>query len=230
MADEKDEKKGGLSEEDRVKAEKERKDSEARLQAEIDARDEKLSALGDRQEKILAELAALKKAPAPKGGKGDHEAELERRLADVEEQLAGERTKRESAEKRAAKETLEGGLRKVLGTQVSAAALDDAVELLILRGDAKVDSDGKIAIRTAKGKETFGNLTPDAALALVPKALQNAKGVPGSGERGTEEEVTTKSALEAAIGPKSTQEDFEKAKKDGTLKKGLMKRELAGSV
>lgn len=225
MADEKDDEKtkGGLTEEQRQKAEKERKESEERLEARSRASEEKTEELAKELAKLRAELKA---AQDGKGKKGD-QSEIERRMADLEEELKNEKALRIEAQTTAAKTRLDSEVRKALEGKVSQAALDDAVDLLILRGDVRVDKDGKVAARVEKGRDSFGSLKAESLLALVPASMQMPKGVSGAGERGTEEEVTTKSLIEKTIGPNSSQAEFEKAEKDGSLKTTMKQKELA---
>lgn len=126
---------------------------------------------------------------------------------------------------RANSKTLETDVRAALsGKLIDADAYQAAIDLIILRKKARVDSDGKVAVIDEKGN--WGSLSPEAILKHVPTALQSAKGVPGSGDRGPNGEAVTSSAWERG---KQSQADFERLQDEGKIPRGDGRHVTAGS-
>lgn len=206
----------GPSPEER-KAAEERRAAESKAQAErLDAADKKAAQLEETIKSLKTKLEAGEK-------KGDDKKELEQRLAEAERRLVdNEKTvlelheREKQANDRANSKTLETDLRAALGDKlVDAAAVAEAVDSLIARKKARVDSDGKVAIVDEKGN--WGSLSAEAVLKHVHPALQKAKGVPGSGDRGPAGEVVTSDVWERG---KVSQADFEKLQDEGKLPRG----------
>ena len=165
---------------------------------------------------------------AAKKGKNTEElegrlADSERRLVDQEKTLLEMHEREKTAIERANSKTLETDLRATLdGKLVDSDAMQAALDLLILRKKARVDSDGKVAVVDEKGN--WGSLSAEAVLKHIPAALQAARGASGSGQRGPTGEIVSGDAWQKG---KQSQADFNRLVDEGKLPSGEGRRAKA---
>lgn len=206
----------GPTPEERAAADQRRTEEATAAKAKIDEQEQRIAKLDEK----IKELRDKQAADA-KRGKDTQEleariADQERRLVDQEKTMIDLHQREKDAIERANSKTLETDLRSALtGRLIDSDAITAAIDLLILRKKARVDSDGKVAIVDEKGN--WGSLTPDAVLKHVPTALQAAKGVPGSGGHGPAGEAISTDLKSRVFG---SQAEFNKAQDEGKISTG----------